>query len=277
VLGQFPRLCYDELLRPLADKAGIAVVCTPYELGPNHNALAESTEGAFEVAIAAGAARYGWDLDRMPRLSLGHSLGAKLQVLLRCRAAARPSSLAPHVGVGLLAFNNFGVEDQVRLLREILQSIQGRTGAGGPNQAANSFFERVLEPVIGRVAKVSGMGFQPGPDELLDMVADTYGATTRTCTFSFDDDNLDCSMELQDALRDRGALGVGQSMLRGGHLTPVVLSLEGVSQAARDAPGIAGQVADRFGQQFSGGGIGLGDQDDLEALIDELVSWVRGV
>jgi len=269
VLGQFPELCYDALLRPLADRAGIAVVCTPYELAPDHNKLADKVGDAFESAMAAGADRYGWVPERMPRFALGHSLGSKLQVLLRCR------DNPPAVGLGLLAFNNFGVEDQVSLLRETLQALG--VNAGPVGASADRFWQNVLEPALGRVAKLSGMQFKPGPEEMLALVANNYDRSTgKTRAFCFEQDNLDCSEELLEALSERGAFA-DRINLQGGHLTPVVLSVQDVAgAAAANAPGPTGRVMDNFSERLGGVGGSLGNEAECEQLVDELVLWVRG-
>ncbi|CAK9047872.1 unnamed protein product [Durusdinium trenchii] len=109
VLGQFPELCYSSLLQPFVDKTGMAVICTPYELSRDHQEIADVAASDFAEAFELGEERFGWAKDRMPRLAMGHSLGAKLQVLLSCQ---RPHPML--AGVALLAFNNFGVEDQAR-------------------------------------------------------------------------------------------------------------------------------------------------------------------
>lgn len=103
-------------------------------------------EAAADLAEAMelGQQRFGWAKDRMPRLAMGHSLGAKLQALRPCyhqvkvigtsyvrsMEVSKDLTLMTSVpwqvllccqqpdpmlsGVALLAFNNFGVEDQVR-------------------------------------------------------------------------------------------------------------------------------------------------------------------
>lgn len=269
VLGQFPELCYDTLLRPLADRAGIAVICTPYELAPDHFKLADKVGDAFESAMVAGAARYGWVPERMPRFALGHSLGSKLQVLLQCQ------NNTPAVGVGLLAFNNFGVEDQVRLLRETLQALG--VNAGPVAKSADRFWQSVLEPALGRVAKLSGMQFKPGPEEMLALVANDYDKSAgKTRAICFDQDNLDCSDELLEALSERGAFA-DRVNLQGGHLTPVLLNVQDVAgAAAANAPGPTGKVMDQFSERLGGVGGSLGNEAECERLVDELVLWVRG-
>jgi len=276
VLGRFPELCYDALLRPLADRTGIAVVCTPYELGNDHEALSQSLSAEFEAALAAGAVRYGWSPERMPRLLLGHSLGAKLQVLARCRPALQPG--APIIGVGLMAFNNFGVEDQVRLLRETLSSLQGAAGGIGAFAGAGTdrLWEELLQPAIGTFARRTGLEFRPGPEEMLEIVSSRFEAVGRTRAWRFGGDRLDCSTELLDALAERGA-GADCSVMAGGHLTPVFVSLEDVAEkaVAGAPPGVAGRFADQFSGGFPGGGGALGNEAELEVLLEGLVSWIR--
>lgn len=286
VLGQFPELCYSALLRPLADRVGVAVICTPYELGSDHATLAATAGALFETAVSLAAAKYGWSAGTMPRIALGHSLGAKLQVLLQCREATDVNIVldrAPTIGVGLLAFNNFGVEDQVRLLKETLQTMQGGGPFAGafntPGSAADRFWAKVVEPVIGRAVQMSGIQFTPGPDELLEMVRNKYDGVSRTQLFSFEGDSLDCSEELVEALSERAAPGPAHIWLQGGHLAPVVVSMSDVGQAAASsARGAAGQVASRFQERFSaaGSGVTLGNQEDLNELVEKLYQWLRG-
>lgn len=275
VLGQFPELCYDALLRPLADRAGVAVVCTPYELGNDHEALSQSLTAAFETAMAAGAVRYGWSRERMPRLLLGHSLGAKLQVLSCCRSSAAPE--APVAGVALMAFNNFGVEDQVRLLRETLSSLQAFSPVGGfAGMAGDQLWEELLQPAIGRLAKMRGLDFKPGPEEMLELVRSRYDSGGRTRAFRFAEDRLDCSEELLEALVERGAAGADCSFMAGGHLTPVFISLSDIAdRASSSAPGMAGRVMDGVADRFMGAGGALGNEAELEVLIEGLVTWIR--
>lgn len=260
VLGQFPELCYTSLLQPLADKAGLAVICTPYELSRDHQELADAAGADFSEALALGAAKFGWAPERMPRFAMGHSLGAKLQVLLRCQEGAQKVA-----GVALLAFNNFGVEDQVRLLREALKAVQGPSSFyGGP--AADRIWKQFLEPAIGRAATLTGVQFTPGPDELLDLVEERYDREQRTRLFRFGDDTLDCSEELLKSLVVRGARSADSLEMKGGHLTPVVVSLADVGAAA--AAGAPPDLASRLGERLGGAAAPkFGSEGELEVLV----------
>mmetsp|Transcript_22429 Transcript_22429/g.51374 ORF Transcript_22429/g.51374 Transcript_22429/m.51374 type:complete len:430 (-) Transcript_22429:74-1363(-) len=275
VLGQFPDLCYDALLRPLADRCGLAIVCTPYETGPNHSELAEVVSEKFELAVEVGASRYGWPLETMPRILLGHSLGTKLQVLNLCSAGIRPLPL----GVGLLAFNNYGIRDQVRLLQEALKFMQGGRGAG-------SILDQVL-PVLATAAEKAGMEFQPSPQELLTSVQATYASrNVRTRLFRFIDDELDTSSDFLDAVEDSGSMGAVESprLLPGGHLAPVFIAIQDImgagSSSAQGTP--AGRVAERMAAAMGGGGAGmgmpnLGSEAEVDEVRDAVEDWIRSL
>lgn len=274
ILGQFPELCYSSLLCPFADRTGLAIICTPYELKSDHLSLAEEAGHDFQVALQAAAGQFGWPLDRMPCLAMGHSLGAKLQVLLNCdKSAGQQMTSLSRVGVALLAFNNFGVEDQIRLLRETLKAVQGTGGLAGA--AGDKIWESFVEPAIGRAAKLTGLQFRPSPEELLDLVEESYGTSLRTRLFAFNSDLLDCSEELMEVLVLRGARQADSLKLVGGHLTPVMVTFDDVSRAA-GGPGPGGPIADRLRERFGGmgNGVKLGNQEELDRLVEALVEFV---
>eukprot|EP00439_Symbiodinium_sp_Y106_P075520 s179_g15.t1 len=235
VLGQFPELCYTSLLQPLADKAGLAVICTPYELSRDHQELADAAARPTWVA---------WEKEGAQKVA----------------------------GVALLAFNNFGVEDQVRLLREALKAVQGPSSFyGGP--AADRIWKQFLEPAIGRAATLTGVQFTPGPDELLDLVEDRYDREQRTRLFRFGDDTLDCSEELLSSLVVRGARSADSLEMKGGHLTPVVVSLADVGAAA--AAGAPPDLASRLGERLGGASAPkFGSEGELEVLVQALMDWI---
>lgn len=263
VMGQFPELCYSSLLQPFVDKTGMAVICTPYQLSRDHQDLADAAAADMAEAMELGQQRFGWAKDRMPRLAMGHSLGAKLQVLLCCQ---QPDPMLS--GVALLAFNNFGVEDQVALLREFLKVVQGNSGLSG--LGGDQLWETFLEPAIGRAAKLSGLQFTPGPDEVLDMVEESYKPDLRTRLFRFSDDSLDCSEELLSSFVMRRARNADRLEMKGGHLTPVVLSLADMAPAG----GAVGDVAERLKERFGGFGATLGSEAELEDLVQALMDFV---
>ena len=75
-LGTFPQVAYKALLTRVAQRCGVAVVATPFDLGLDHDAAARTCR----VAFRAEAARWRG----LPRYGIGHSLGAKLLLLIAC-------------------------------------------------------------------------------------------------------------------------------------------------------------------------------------------------
>ena len=104
-LGTFPQVAYKALLTRVAQRCGVAVVATPFDLTLDHDAAARTCRTAFR----AEAARWRG----LPRYGIGHSLGAKLLLLIACDDADAYEKLV------LLAPNNSGVADSARLLERL--------------------------------------------------------------------------------------------------------------------------------------------------------------
>lgn len=259
VLGQYPRLCYDALLRPLADRSGCAVIVVPYEVDTDHAAIANSVDERFNAALDLAASRYGWDASRMPIFALGHSLGAKLHVIRHCGSSEKVKAEP----VAVMAFNNFGVADQLTLAKQALEAFQGGAAPPGLDMLWNA-----LEPMARRAAKSAGIEFTPGPEEMEDMVRAGYSAPS-TRVLAFGVDPLDCSEDLIDSASDRG-----QPMMRarliGNHLTPVLLK---VADLAGEAVG--GNMGQRLGAAAREQGLEVGNADELEDLLEDLAGWLR--
>merc|ERR1719265_1472467 len=106
------------------------------------------------------------DIARMPVFGLGHSLGAKLHVIRHCSGGAADSE-----ALALMAFNNFGITDNLALARQALQAIQGGVEQPGADMVWN-----ILEPMAKRGAAAAGLEFVPGPEEMEEMIRSSYRA-----------------------------------------------------------------------------------------------------
>lgn len=262
LLGQYPRLCYDNLLRTLADRTGCAVIAVPYETDTDHGALAKEADARFRKALNLAGERYGWTIDRMPVFGLGHSLGAKLQVIRHSTGVAGVQAEP----LAVMAFNNFGLTDSLTLAKEALQAFQG--GAAPP---ALDMVWNILQPMAEKAAQNAGLAFTPGPEDMENMMREGYtAANTRIITFGID--RLDCGEELSEAASERGTGPVVRRKLRGDHLTPVFFSVGDLAGAALKGKGAMGERAAAAAQQQS---FAVGNQEELNDLVDELVSWVR--
>ena len=111
------------------------------------------------------------------------------------------------------------------------------------------------------------LNFTPSKQELYDDISTDAKSFQQTNIrlFSFDDDDIDNSLEFVSAYSQRGIKGttITTQSLNGNHLTPVYLDLSMV-------PG-AGEII--------GGGTGgfkFGDLNDVEQLIDSVADWCLG-
>lgn len=261
-LGAAPQLCYDRLWADVCERASIAVIATPYDVGPDHSRLAAACTAAFE-ATQAEARDLGLLPPGAPLFRVGHSLGAKLLVVEACRAGQGEGDEAraapPPAPLGLMAYNNFGVADSVRLATSVVQGMQGGARAAQTASAiADAFaFAQQLGGVSG-----FNLEFSPSPTELVAQVKEGYAAPA-TRLFRFDgDDELDCSAQLLDALPPAAARAAEVSVLPGTHLAPASVKLD-LSELDATLAALLGA------QTFS-----LGDEAAVQAAADALVAWL---
>ncbi|CAJ1363878.1 unnamed protein product [Effrenium voratum] len=140
-------------------------------------------------------------------------------------------------------------------------------GMGG--LGADQLWSTFLEPAIGRAAKLSGVEFTPNPNDMLDLVEDKFNKDLRTRLFRFSQDSLDCSEELLASLVMRGVRGADRLEMKGGHLTPVVVSLEDV--------GTMGGMAQNLGDRLKGFSAKVGSEAELEDLVQALMDFVKTI
>ena len=166
-LGSAPQLCYDALWADVCDRANVAVIATPYDVAPDHAQLAAECMAGFESARAE-ACELGLLPAAAPVFRAGHSLGAKLLVVEACRVAGEAGEAGDEVytgsapaPLGLLAYNNFGVADSVRLASSVVQTMQGggaRAGRHGQSATLGSSTAELSLLVAPRLASRASSG-----------------------------------------------------------------------------------------------------------------------
>ncbi len=265
------------MLTALCDASGLIVVATPYDLGTDHDAIATAVASKLRGALAAVAAREGYSLASLPLFGCGHSLGAKLQLLLACAEGG-----LRYEAQALVAFNNASAADSVRLVEKFARELlaQRAASAASAGGADARLFDTILRgmPAVGamaeRAAAAAGLEFTPGPAETLARARARY-APRASLLLKFDNDELDENAKLLDALqagaRDAAAASPASSPPRaepeiarraGNHLTPVVLQLKGGALGAMSAQ--LGRVGD----------IRVGDEVAAQALGRDLGAWL---
>jgi len=204
----------------------------------------------------------GYDPSALPAFSVGHSLGAKLHVLLSSSRGA--PKRAGHV---LVAFNNASVTDSVRLVERFAAALSARRQREG---ARRSPIDDLLGgmPAVGamaeRAARAAGIEFTPGPEETLEMASRGFESPSVTLV-KFDEDDLDQNEQLQGVLEPRFAKfspesRVARAGLEGNHLSPVLIQVEG----SQLNPSLA-----------SLGGINIGDEAAVRELADLTLRRLR--
>eukprot|EP00667_Euglena_gracilis_P008281 EG_transcript_8384 len=255
VLGSYPHVVYNELFMRVCRTAGVAVIATPYDLGLDHRQLAADAGAAFRKALEACQGRYSWS-PQMPVFALGHSLGAKLQLLRNCAGAERGRT-PPARQLGLLAYNNYDLTDSVKMLETFLRSFNQFRRPGGVDTAVLQGLFKVVETFTAAI----GLQFTPSQAELRSQVKEGHDRKLPITCFKFQTDSLDCSQTLAEDL------GSDVCELAGDHLTPVYLKLGLDGKAGAGLPAY---------EAFAATSWQVGNEAQLQALADAIVEWLRG-
>jgi hypothetical protein len=257
-LGSAPQICYDFLLSSVVERAGVAVIATPYDIGTDHWRLSKAVHAAFESGLEACREVSGLS-PSAPCFRMGHSLGAKLLVLGETTATTDPSPLtAP---LGLLAFNNFGLGDSITLATELLGRVQGndasRTGATA-RQVLDAF--NMVQQFASVAGIDAGLEVSPTPQETADAVSSSSGFGAPTTIWRFDSDTLDSSDGLLESLPPSAPRTV--SVLQGTHLSPVVFKLA------------ANQIDPSLELLIGAQSFAFGSEDACAPLVDAACDWL---
>ena len=190
-LGAYPQICYDRLLTSVCDRAGVAVISTPYDVGPDHARLSSRVFAEYADARDALLEAEGLPPSVGERTyRLGHSLGAKL---LAIGASAENSPSAEPLGV--LAYNNFALKDSVSLATSVAQQLGGNT-----DPAISSLVDGALKFAT-QLGEAQGLPieFTPSPAELA-MAINANFAPKEIAIWRFEPDTLDSSDALLEVI-----------------------------------------------------------------------------
>mmetsp|Transcript_33506 Transcript_33506/g.85627 ORF Transcript_33506/g.85627 Transcript_33506/m.85627 type:complete len:393 (+) Transcript_33506:268-1446(+) len=266
LLGTYPQVAYDELLKRVCDYGSLVVIATPYDLDINHTEIAQKCRQRFSRAFQAVQRSYIGPSPSLPLFGIGHSLGSKLQALIACDESNdnKPS------GQIFVSFNNFSATDSADLVDSICQELLARTPEVATNPQMQMFFmglPRLVRLAAG-AANSSGIDFVPSPAETCEMVRSRYDVP-RTRVVKFAEDKIDQSAVLEQLVGAPCNGGtVSRADLDGNHLSPVFVRLE-----ARKLSGEAAGFASQFGMNSE---LRLGDEQGAQALAMDIVSFIKG-
>ncbi|CAN0400681.1 unnamed protein product [Pylaiella littoralis] len=305
-VGVFPRNTYGALLEGLVD-AGFLVVATRVRLNEfNHDALACDVARDFRVAYRDVEALYGRAaMARIPLFGVGHSLGAKVHVLLNCYPEVVDVARRRKANV-IISFNNFPASESVPFINELreLGLSMGDLGSLGDNLSGiakavagiplMSGFAMQAEEWAPKAAAAVGSAlsdvpqeFNPSPQTTWDLLTDRY-SVRNNLVLQFKRDTIDQSPQLAETLFNRfgrdGELefsrrvfcaGKRSQALDGTHVTPNTPDFRDTRQA-RDWANKAGMGAE--GGEFveaRARAVASTARLELDELIKTLSSYLR--
>jgi len=253
LLGTYPQIAYDDVLRRLSEYGSLVVVATPYDLATDHERIASTCMDTLDRSLMSLERTYAVaPLRGLPLYGMGHSLGAKVQALLSCRGPMSLPRGLSRAGNILVSFNNFSASDSVDVLQELVEPLLEKAA---PGQISNSKEVQMIFQAL-RFAASSGIAnFSPSPSETFNLIEDKYSAP-RTLLCKFQDDTLDQSDPLENLLRAPAVTDVSRVLLDGNHLSPVYVNLKSPRPGFPD--------------------IQLGEVSGVEALAMEAVSFIKG-
>lgn len=263
--GTYPRVAYAELLErlSLACGGGVAVVCTPYDVALDHGALATTARTDFDAVRTARTEAGVWP-EGLRTARLGHSLGGKLHVLNLADHNYPPGDV-----VGLVAFNNFALEDSVgAALKQVEEFTGSETGLG------ESGIGEQLAGFASIFLKSSGLDFAPSRDDTKQLLAASANGRQVTA-FRFPGDALDSSPDLQACAGSRVVfVEPPEGSAPATHLAPVFVAVAAGDVAARAEDFGAPNLEDLGFDSMAG--FSFGDAVALDALVRALTTWLMG-
>ena len=260
--GSTPKLWYRTLLEGLVRNTQCAIVITPIPVtllkSPLHHInLGKKLQRAFEMAWRDVLEDEYGDLKDIPLLGLGHSLGARLMVVLTTLTKNQPQTVPPFKSFALISFTNYGASAGVPGISTLLrqskkQERQARVNGERKRQRnarrarqdwwiEDDYDDEVDEEWDELVGELQGLiqdsatkvktaltpksedlEFFPTPDNLWKALekANRYGVP-ETLVIQFDDDEIDQSSKLAQILHDTNSTSIKFARLRGTHLSPI--------------------------------------------------------
>lgn len=286
--GFAPRALYGKFLEEVARRGNVAVVAVPLNPSFDHCGLAADAAEKLGAATRELAAR--WDVPWIPTFGMGHSLGAKVQLLASCDEASRQAQ-GPSVANLLLSFNNFtakqsipmwetvrsafnqpGTEGSIKELGRVadfLRSLDLSVLSNGSDAVDKA--SEVLKKVGDTIASVSSAAngdFTPSPEETLALVGTKY-SVPENLLISFSRDTLDQNRELEQVLRAKfGNRGAVVRELAGTHVTPLTPNLG--ENGTDNFAGVGSPTLDEEIRKAAGG-----VSSELDSTVAVVVAFLR--
>ena len=267
--GSAPKLWYRTFLEGLVRHTQCAIVVTPIPVtllkSPlQHIELTQKLMRALDYAwVSVLEDEYGDNLSGVPVCGMGHSLGARLLVVLATLTKNKPRGpVPPYKSFALISFTNFGASAGIpgvstlmrqskkqEKVQQIKKERQQRKEAQRNRRWVDDeyayddgddvdgewdelmddlqgmFQEQASRVKTALTPKSEDLEFFPSPDMLWKALKEDrrYGIP-ETLVVQFDDDQVDQSSKLARILQDTNSSAVKFARLRGTHLSPIAIT-----------------------------------------------------
>lgn len=261
--GSAPKLWYRSLLEGLVRNTNCAIVVTPipvtlFKSPLQHMELCQKLQRSFSNAWNSVLEDEYGNLEGIPLCGLGHSLGARLLVVLSTLQKNKPRGRIPsYKSMVLISFTNYGASAGIpgvsALLKQSRRNEQTNQVSGERKRRRtaqrarqdwwdddddeneddeeweeilddlqNIFQEQAARVKTVLTPKSQDLEFFPSPDMLWKALKeDQRYSIPETLIVQFDDDQVDQSSKLAQILLDTNSTDVKFARLRGTHLSPV--------------------------------------------------------
>ena len=240
--GSAPKLWYKNLLEGVVRTTQCAIVATPipvtlFKNPLQHVQLSRKLQRQFQMAFVDILEDEYGNIEDLPIVGMGHSLGARLMTVLATLSQPKNSAVLSYASYILISFTNYGASASIPGIQSLLQErrkLDRTTGrknsytnwqVGDDNEwdeLMGEFQETISDVKDALTPRSEDLEFVPSPDQLWKALLDDKRYTIpKTLLVQFDQDDVDQCPRLAEILLKMNATDIKYARLKGNHLTPV--------------------------------------------------------
>jgi Protein of unknown function (DUF1350) len=240
--GSAPKLWYKNLLEGVVRATQCAIVATPipvtlFKNPLQHVQLSRTLQRQFQMAFVDILEDEYGEIDDVPVVGMGHSLGARLMTVLATLSQPKNSAVSSYTSYILISFTNYGASASIPgvqsllLERRKLDRTSGRKNSytnwqeGDDNEfdeLMGEFQETISDVKDALTPRSEDLEFVPSPDQLWKaLLEDKRYTIPKTLLVQFDHDDVDQCPRLAEILMKTNSTDIKYARLKGNHLTPV--------------------------------------------------------
>jgi hypothetical protein len=204
--GSSPKLWYKTLLEGVVRATQCTIVATPIPVtllkNPlQHVQLSRTLQRNFQMAVVDILEDEYGDLEDVPIVGMGHSLGARLMTVLATLSQPKNSAVAPYASYILMSFTNYGASASIPGVQSLLKERRKIDYNGGRRRSYDDWeyedeedveweelyreFQETMSDVKDALTPRSeDLEFVPSPDQLWTALLDDKRYSPKHCWFN---------------------------------------------------------------------------------------------